>query len=345
MLKKLSVKNLGCFDGKEYSIDFLPETLIVGPNNSGKTMFLTGINMIKDYVINGDIRWSTDFYNLVNFEEAVNKHNRDESIEISMTIIEDSDKYDFDLTCSRDRRALRIRLNNETIPRNQRIIDLTRKLWFFRPNRSLVPYYSGIEPTGSPFQPLRPDGSNVINFMLERWTDRDKRWNQAEAWLKKIEADMTEMKTPIKGNRAYFETTFGNIPVSVSLQGSGFQTATAIIAAFVFSPEDTTLIIEEPEVFLHSDSQEVLVDLINNAVNIEKKQVIFSTHSWNILLPFFSDIGVDASRRTDDHVRANTNNFSMYTFGKKSGKVSIETYPLHQKTFRQFREDFKMVLG
>jgi predicted ATPase len=181
--------------------------------------------------------------------------------------------------------------------------------------------------------------------MLERWTDRDKRWNQAEAWLKKIEADMTEMKTPIKGNRAYFETTFGNIPVSVSLQGSGFQTATAIIAAFVFSPEDTTLIIEEPEVFLHSDSQEVLVDLINNTVNNEKKQVIFSTHSWNILLPFFSDIGVEASRRTDEHVRANTNNFSMYTFGKKSGKVSIETYPLHQKTFRQFREDFKMVLG
>jgi len=130
------------------------------------------------------------------------------------------------------------------------------------------------------------------------------------------------------------------------MQGSGFQSAAAIISAVVFSPEGSTVIIEEPEAFLHPSSQEVIVDMMNDAVNNHAKQIIFSTHSCNILLPFFSDVGTDAAARSKEkHIAADPKKFSMWTFEKTSGKNSISPYPLQKKTFRQFRDDFKYIWG
>lgn len=344
MLKKLSVKNLGCFgDEGVYSIDFSKETLIAGPNNSGKSIFLAGINLLKYYIITNSAVWSTELYNLVSFIEAVHAHEKSRTIEISATVIEDHTRHTYDLRIHDNRFILKH--NGHPFTRTLENIEVMRKIWSFRPNRSLVPYSARVQPTGSTLQPLSPGGRNVINYLLERWTDRDKRWNVAESWLKKIDPDMTEMKTRIRGGDVFFETLFGNVPVNVSLQGSGFQNAAAIIGAVVFSPEGSTIIIEEPEVFLHPDSQEVIVDMINDAVNNHKKQIIFSTHSWNILLPFSNDIGLDTPKRTGDHIRANPDNFGMYVFEKIAGKPSIEPYPLHQKTFRQFRGDFKIIWG
>jgi len=343
MLKKLSVKNLGCFDDQAYSIDFSQETLIAGPNNSGKSMFLTGINLIKHYIITNSQSWSTELYNLVNFTEAVHAHGNNRAIEISMIVVEDSTEYTYDLTFSQHEYGLK--LNGQRFKREPKHIHLMRRIWFFRPNRSLVPYSTPVQPTASVLQPLRPDGSNVINYLLERWTDRDKRWNVAESWLKKIDPDMTELKTPIRGSQTFLESMFGNMPVNVSLQGSGFQSAAAIVAAIVFSPVGSTIIIEEPEVFLHPNSQEVIVDMINEAVNNHKKQVIFSTHSCNILLPFYNDVGLNGARRCAEHISADPNKFSMWTFQKAAGKVSIDRYPLQNKTFQHFRQDFKHIWG
>jgi hypothetical protein len=194
-------------------------------------------------------------------------------------------------------------------------------------------------------QPLRPSGSNVINFLLERWTDRDKKWGIAESWLRKIDPDMSELKTPIRGHEVFLETLFGNTDVNVSLQGSGFQSAAAIVSAVVFSPEGSTVIIEEPEAFLHPKSQEVIVDMINDAVNNHNKQVIFSTHSCNILLPIWHDIGQPSHKRNEEHVPLDPEKFSMWVFEKVSGKVSIRPYPMHEKTWKNFSEDFKIIWG
>lgn len=344
MLKKLSVKNLGCFDEQVYSIEFSEETLLAGPNSSGKSMFIAGMNLLRYFIITGSLNWSTAFYNLVGFGPAVYSHETDRIIEISATLLENSSEYTYEMSIGKGNKVDWY-VNKERNRRNLKDINLMRKIWSFRPNRSPVPYTARVQPTAGPLQPLNSNGSNVINYLLERWTARDKRWDVAESWLKKIDPEMSEMRTPIKGSEVSFETMFGNIPVNVSLQGSGFQSAAAIIAAVVFSPKDSTIIIEEPEVFLHPDSQEAMVDMINDAVNNQGKQLIFSTHSCNVLLPFFNDIGQGAARRTGEHIRADPQKFSMYVFQKISGKVSIEQYPLREKTFRQFREDFRHIWG
>jgi len=222
---------------------------------------------------------------------------------------------------------------------------LVKDIWYLRPNRNAVPFSSMVQPTSMVFQPLNPDGSNVLNFLLERYTDRDKKWIVAETWLRKIDPEITEMKTPIRGNNVYFETSFGSLSVNASLQGSGIQNAVAIITAIVFSKKGSIIIIEEPEAFLHPSSQEVIVDLFNKAVNEEEKQVIFTTHSFNIIKPFWNDVGADRELRGAEHISADPNKFKMLIFKKSNNESCVEAYPMHQKTFRQLRDDFKQYWG
>jgi predicted ATPase len=344
MLKEISVKNLGCFDEKEYKIDFSEETLIAGPNNSGKSMFFAGMNLLRYFVVtNGGRSWISPFYNLVGKEEAVYNHETERDIMISVTLIEGSTLYNYNLKINKGNWELKV--NDQSFVGTSLQINPMKKILFFSPIRSPVRYTSSVQSTATTFQELNPDGSNVINFLLEKFTAQDENWNEAQSWLKKIDQDMSKIRTPIIGNQVSFQTMYGNLPVNVSLQGSGFQNASTIMSGVIFSPIGSTIIIEEPEIFLHPKSQEIVVDMINNAVNNHGKQVIFSTHSMNMLLAFWSDVGCDPSIRGREHTRADSKKFSMWIFNKVSGKVSIEKYPLHTKTFKDFRDDFKFIWG
>ncbi len=152
----------------------------------------------------------------------------------------------------------------------------------------------GVRGLSTPWtQPLDPDGSNVVTFLLERYTKRDPLWEEAESWLKRIVPEFSMLKSPLSGRLGSVETELANSGVDINLayQGTGTQKALSAIAALVFSPGGSTIIIEEPEIHLHPRSQEVLVDLFNTAVTKWNKQVIITTHSWDMLLPFISDIG------------------------------------------------------
>lgn len=347
MLEKISVKNLGCFDDAASSVDFSQETLLAGPNNSGKSMLLTAMNFARYFTVTGALLWDTEFFSLHSFDAAVNAHDTKKAIDISFTLKEKTGTYAFNFTFPPNQ-GIALKANNEPIrPGDPRYIDILQRIWCLRPNRSPLEYQATVQPTGGPLQPLRPNGLNVINYLLERWTDRDKKWTLAESWLRRIDPDMSELKTPIRGNQVFLETLSGNINVNASLQGSGFQSAAAIVSALIFSPEGSTVIIEEPEAFLHPKSQEVIVDMINEAVNKYNKQVIFSTHSCNILLPFYNDCGIENARvkRGADHVIADPSKFAMWTFEKTSGRASVKNYPIKEKTFKQFKGDFKYIWG
>lgn len=338
----------GCFDEKTYTVNFSKETLIAGPNNSGKSMLFAGMNLIRNFAVNRSPIWSSEFYNLTSRKAVVHNHEVDREIEISMTLTDNSQEYIYNLRIdSKERWNLTV--NGERFDASRknliRTIQHMAKIWFFSPNRSPVRYMVSVEPTAGPLQPLRPDGSNVINYLLERWTDQDPRWDTAQSWLKKVDADMSIVKTPIRGRQVFLETMMGNVPINVSLQGSGFQSATAIVPAVVFLPKDSTMIIEEPEVFLHPSSQETVVDMINDAVNNHNKQLIFSTHSYNILLLFYKDVGLDGRGRIAEHMRADPDKFRMWTFKKAASKISIKRYPIQNKTWQHFRDDFKYLWG
>jgi hypothetical protein len=190
--------------------------------------------------------------------------------------------------------------------------------------------------------------NNIITFLLERWTSRDVNWGEAEKWLQKIDPNMTILKSPLRGNYASIETgrKYGDheVDINVSFQGGGIQRALQIVSAVVFSPKGSVIIIEEPEMNLHKDAQEILVDLFNTAVNQWGKQIIVTTHSWDMILPIVSDIG-PGSRRGENHVPADPSRFKLVAFSRKDSSIKIDDYDIAKKEFKQIKEDFKLIWG
>jgi predicted ATPase len=182
---------------------------------------------------------------------------------------------------------------------------------------------------------------------LERWTDQDPLWGTAQEWLAKVDPELSILKSPLRGSSASLVTTnkFSNIDVNVAYQGTGIQKILTIIAATIFSPKGSTIIVEEPEVHLHKESQEVLANLFNFAVNTMDKQVIFSTHSWDMLLPYISDVAKDMRKRGGNAIPIDPSKFKVEEFTRKEGKISIQGYPLKDKGFKDAATHFGQLLG
>jgi predicted ATP-binding protein involved in virulence len=99
LLKRLTISNLGCFDEQQYRIDFSEETLIAGPNNSGKSLFLTGINIIRQILI-GSFSWQNNLYSLTAFADSVHNHETDRSISISLVTSDSVGRSEHTISCN-----------------------------------------------------------------------------------------------------------------------------------------------------------------------------------------------------------------------------------------------------
>jgi predicted ATPase len=223
------------------------------------------------------------------------------------------------------------------------------RIWYLSASRSGVPPQLQVgtkQYRTKWFQPIEPDGSNAIEYLLERFTSRDPQWEVAENWLRRITPEASILKSPLRGNLASVETTDKDFAVDVNIayQGTGIQKVLSTIAALVFSPEGSTIIVEEPEINLHPRSQEVLVDLFNLAVNDWKKQVIFSTHSWDMLQPFASDIGT-GSPRGEAHIKAKAENFKLVVLKRVGDDIKIEELPIKGREYMYLRDYLKKLWG
>ncbi len=230
---------------------------------------------------------------------------------------------------------------------NQALLEELKNGWYFAPSRAEV--QPNLHVSNNPQQtawgqPLDPFGSNVITYLLERYTSRDPKWVVAEEWLKKIDPKLSILKSPLRRDQGSIETQQSSgVDVNMAYQGTGIQKTLTVIAGLVFSPEGSTLVVEEPEIHLHPRSQEVIVDLFNTAVNEWHKQVIFTAHSWNMLLPFISDVGEGTKRGS--HPKAMPENFRLVTFAQKGDDIELKDYNLKGKVFKTVRDDFKTLWG
>jgi len=341
VLEKLSVRNLGPLHENVRPASFSQETVLIGPNNSGKSTFIAGLNLLRVYSIVRRVDWSSTFYNFVNWREAVHNHDDKKIIQISATL--DSMKYDLAISVPGNIR--RESVSDGTPIYEVRNKDRMRKIWYLRPNRSLIPYRVGVGINRDELQPsLSPSGSDVINFLLERFTERDTNWDIAEEWFTKIDPEISSIRTPIRRSNTFFETLMRKLAFNASLQGSGFHSVASVIAAVVFSPKGATVVIEEPEICLHKRAQEAVVDLFNDAVVNQGKQIIFSTHSWDMLLPFISDVG-RGTRRGRHHVHADPEKFTLLAFNKSHGLVNIEPMDIRNMKVYDVKRYLKKLWG
>ena len=357
MLNSIFLQNLGSFGNAALHIIPLTKlTIFVGPNNAGKSQAFAAMNIVRHLLSGSLLSWNTLFYSLGSFQEAVHMHDVGRHILVGMKFNGDrqfrydiypDNHYSVQYHEGTNLKMESGKIRHTTLEENY--VAGTPEIWYFRPLRTLIPDSSRIGRIGEEgWQPIYPDGRNVIQFLLERFNDRDPKWSDAEEWLRKIDPSMKMLKTPLLGEITRAETvrSYGSSDASInmSFQGTGIQNAATIISAIVFSPEGSTICIEEPENFLHSRSQEVIVDLFNYATTELNKQVIFSTHSWSMILPYISDVG-KGEKRGSTHVIGNPADFSMVAFNPDSGPNKIQPYSIQDKEFRQVRDDFKKMWG
>jgi len=351
LLTHIWARNLACFGDAEYRVDLAPETVIIGPNNVGKSAMIAAFNFLRSNPLQvGRVSygpaWKTTTYDWGDFRSIVHRHDVDRTIRVGAGL---KDMYGnpSEISAEITRGATESKLVGAS-----RDSDLRRELagiWYLRASRSEIPSRMQVGASGLYTlwnQPIEADGSNAITYLLERFTSRDPRWQIAEDWLKRVTPDLSVLKSPLRGNIASVETTDSgfSIDVNMAYQGTGIQKVLSTIAALMFSPEGSTIIVEEPEIHLHPRSQEVLVDLFNLAVNDWKKQVIFTTHSWDMLLPFVSDIAT-GSPRGEAHIVAKPENFKLVVFKRVGDNIKIEELRVKGKEFMYLRDYLKKLWG
>lgn len=325
-------------------MDFSPETVIIGPNNVGKSAFIAGFTSLLSLIQLGSWQWNPPHYpySWRDFGDAVHRHEQDREIQLEATFGGGAWSGTVGAKYSSKAGA------TLGMPRTPEMIKEFQKVWFLKASRTEIQRDSQIggRPLYVSWQPLNLDGSNVVSYLLERFTDRDPRWSDAEKWIKRITPETSVLKVPLRVMQASVETTDTNLGVDINMayQGTGVQNALSIIAATVFSPEGSTIIIEEPETNLHPRSQETLVDLFNLAVNDWKKQIIFTSHSWDMLLPFVSDIAT-GSVRGALHNRAKAENFKIVVFDRVIGEVKIKELDIKGKEFKDIKTPLKELWG
>jgi len=348
VLNAIWVSNLGCYDdGTVHRVELAPLTILVGPNNVGKSVLIAGFNLLRNSIIRQQLDYSTSTYNFGDYASLVYNHESSRRIDLGARVTHESKTIDVSITMQGGGYG---GVTYAPSTYSSAALEVLQSCWYFRASRSEVSTQAQVG-QGAQFTPwgqkLDPSGSNIISFLLERWTDQDPKWSEAQAWLKKLDPELSILKSPLRGNIASLVTTnrYSKVDVNIAYQGTGVQKALAVMAAIIFSPQGSTIIVEEPEVHLHKESQEVLANLFNDAVNNQGKQVIFSTHSWDMLLPYISDIAKDMRKRKGEAVPINPEKFRINEFARKEGKIAIQEYPLKNHVFKDAAGHFGQLLG
>ncbi len=350
VLDSIKVENFGCFD-EEYSVEFKKLNVIIGSNNSGKSTIFKALNLfrISDLQINNTPFWLSDYYSLVDFNSTA----YDKSKKFTVTVNKDDNFKTLSI------RNNDMRYDGIPLPNLKSIPNLIRdNITYINSSRKFIDHQNS---TGASYhinarsgafnlqiQDIYPDGRNMIQFLVEKWTSQDSNMKLFEAWLHMIDPKIESFKTPIVSSSSSLSTrrTDGKNSKAINMhfQGNGIQNAIIIIAAVIFSPKNSTIIIEEPELYQHSRNVEILVDLFNYAVNKLDKQIIIVTHSFEIINAYCSDIG-QGRDRGNNHVKANTSDFKLIVVNDTVGSEKIKEYDLTDKKYSDVRNDFKILLG
>jgi len=343
MLTQIFARNLGCFGDSDHVLNISPETILVGPNNVGKSIMLGAYNFARSFHLTRAFQFDTTSYRWGSLDNIAHNHAIQNGLRTGAVF---SGRYNGTVSVEFQKAGQKWAWDPPTS--NEALQNELKNGWYFAPSRSEVQpnLQVGFNPQTTAWeQPLDPFGSNIVTYLLERFTSRDPKWSVAEEWLRRIDPKLSILKSPLRGAQGSVETQqTSGFDVNVAYQGTGIQKTLTVIAGSVFSPEGSTLVVEEPEIHLHPRSQQIIVDLFNTAVNEWHKQVIFTAHSWNMILPFISDIG-EGTERGSTHSKARAENFRLVTFAQTGNDIDISDYDLRGKNFRDVRDYFQKLWG
>lgn len=128
-------------------------------------------------------------------------------------------------------------------------------------------------------------GIGYIDQILE-WEETDiKKFKELNSTMKKLQL-LTQIKSrKMRGGRFELRIRINNsgILASISDVGFGISQFLPIIVSDFQLPDDSLLIMSQPEIHLHPEIQATLGDYLTRQIKIKKKQYIIETHSEYLL--------------------------------------------------------------
>lgn len=138
-----------------------------------------------------------------------------------------------------------------------------------------------------------------------------------------------------------------DIEVSIKDVGFGISQVLPIVIQVFDASNENTVIIEQPEIHLHSKAQAELGDLFIKAIKVKeeensKKNLIIETHSENLLLRLRRRIAETFLGDVENSISISKNDLAVYYISNKKGyseliKIEIES----NGNFKNIPEEFE----
>lgn len=288
MISELQLKNFRGFEN--HTITFRPLTILVGRNNVGKSTIVEALRLISLVVsrFQGDLdaipaRWEFPrshrgpypFRNLeINLENAFYRYGEPPA-HISATF-DTGEVIEIAIT-EREIVARRIRSSGSrerSHPRIKRVSILPQVAPVAREERLLTEDYV----RGALSSALAPSHfRNQLHFLREHFAAFKEAAEETWPGLRVIGLEMNgEVPDPIRLSLLVEDDRF---PAEVAWMGHGLQMWLQMIWFLSRAREHETVILDEPDVYMHADLQRRLVRFVRN----RHQQVIITTHSVEMM--------------------------------------------------------------
>lgn len=307
-IKAITISGLRGFS-KEKIIEFsIPDkktpgsglTIMVGPNNSGKSTVIEAMHLLSTNV------------------KVISKNARNVNTKekIKLEVLEDNGRkiglYTTDKGGSYVERKINGVIQKEYWNNNLNTFILSSKR-NFNSTFSTSGYANRENYKGNVGEyEYRTENNYSNNNFGERLIKVFDNKEEFEQYLIKVLNPIPKWKIEtINENTSYLEFEYKNVSHSSNGAGDGYINIFNIIDALYDASEDNIILIDEPEISLHPDIQKKLFQLL---VECSKdKQIIISTHS-----PYFADWNLFANQSKILRFRKEEDDINVYELSQKT---------------------------
>jgi len=325
MLSRVIIKNFKSIGERAVDLELKPLTILVGPNGGGKSSILEGMLLAWKGKGTNEGRivapWLDEW---VQVEWLLHKRQRKAVPFVSLLLIGEKLEdlrpcFTYVLEGGSSQRHWGLLPSKDgsfqepptTMPENiwrafrdgsEKIYDSNQnKIFFVSGSRGRVPVrgHTSQDPEG----PSSPGifGEYLLPYLARILTsnEQESEANFITKWAGKF--DVSSLKAGPRGQDLvgtdYVDPDL-NVALQLALASTGARQVLAVIAHIFGSKKGSLIMIEEPEISLHPESQVKLVEMFAEAIK-DGKQIIITTHSSLLVLSLNRPIRKGVLKRDD----------------------------------------------
>ncbi|WP_082948830.1 ATP-binding protein [Mycobacterium sp. 1274756.6] len=275
-------------------------TILVGPNNSGKSSLLQAIqfsvSVVQSLGMDGIARWNNEkLTGTLSTDQLVYTPLRDiqmlahggtlrQNKETAIIVAINSDIGSTEISVSRGKnKNISIQCTGKML--GQRLKQLNNPFSVIAPGLAGIPSYEEFKSEGIVRRAAaRGDANNVFRNVLWILRNDPHGWDWFQRRLHDVFPDVDIDVIFDAANDEHIRATITRSGAILPIDASGtgvLQLAQVLAYIGVYSPQ--LLILDEPDAHLHPDNQRKLVRLLHDVAREGHVQVLISTHSRHML--------------------------------------------------------------